>query len=294
VTTFLQLVVNGLVIGVLYALVALGFVLIYKCSSVINFAQGELVMVGGYVSLNMVLYYGVPFPIAVLVAVLVSIVLGMLVERGVLRPLVGQPLTSVIMATIGLGAVLRGITPLWGGAGTRSFPPYFPKETVNILGLPVTQVNLYAMGIALVFVIIFALFFKFTRVGIAMQAVADDQQASLCMGISVKQVFAWSWAIAAVVAAVGGVMWGNVLGVDLFLASAGLKVFPVVILGGLESVVGAIIGGLIVGVVENLGGGYIDPLVGGGTKDILPYVVLIFILIIKPYGLFGKRIIERV
>jgi len=246
-----------------------------------------------------VLYYGVPFPIAVLVAVLVSIVLGMLIERGVLRPLVGQPLTSVVMVTIGLGAVLRGIAPLWGGAGTRAFPPIFPKDTVNIFGLPVSQVNLYAMGIALVFVIIFALFFKFTRVGIAMQAVADDQQASLCMGISVKQVFAWSWAIAAVVAAVGGVMWGNVLGVDLFLATAGLKVFPVVILGGLESVVGAIIGGLIIGVVENLGGGYIDPLLvalgaGGGSKDIVPYVVLLLFLFFKPYGLFGKRIIERV
>jgi branched-chain amino acid transport system permease protein len=294
VTTFLQLVLNGLVIGVLYALVALGFVLIYKCSSAINFAQGELVMMGGYMAVTMVLSYNIPFPIAVIIAVALSIVLGMLIERGVLRPLVGQPLTSIVMVTIGLGAVLRGVAPALWGAETRAFPEYFPKETVNIFGLPVTQVNLYAMGIALVFVVIFALFFRFTRIGIAMQAVADDQQASLSMGISVKQIFAWSWAIAAVVAAVGGVMWGNVLGVDLFLASVGLKVFPVVILGGLDSVVGAIIGGLIVGVVENLGGGYIDPLVGGGAKDLIPYVVLILILMVKPYGLFGKKIIERV
>ena len=291
---FLQILVSGLVVGSVYALVALGFVLIYKASDVINFAQGEFLLVGGYVSLTMMVAYKVPLLPAILLTLFFGVVVGTVVEKFVLRPLIGEPIISMIMATIGLSSALRGIIQMIWGTDTRTFPGIFPQEPVRFGQVVVSEVYLWSLGIALVLLVLFSLFFKFSTLGVAMRATADDQQASLSMGISVKRVFAVAWAISAMVSAIGGILLGNINGVNGSLAQIGLKVLPVAILGGLDSIPGAIIGGFTIGVLENLAGGYLDPLVGGGVKEVAPFVVLVVILMIKPFGLFGKEIIERV
>ncbi|MDI6709322.1 MAG: branched-chain amino acid ABC transporter permease [Thermoanaerobacterales bacterium] len=291
---FLQLVVSGLVVGSVYALVALGFVLIYKSSDVINFAQGEFLLVGAYVSLALVAGYKVPFLPAVLLTLLGCVLLGVVVERLVLRPFIGEPVISMIMATIGLSSLMRGVIQVIWGTDTRTFPPIFPVEPVHLGGVVVSQVYLWSLGLALGLLALFTLFFKYSSTGIVMRAAADDQTAALSMGISVKRVFAITWAIAAVVAAIGGILLGNINGVNPTLASIGLKVLPVAILGGLDSVSGAIVGGFAIGLIESLAGGYLDPIVGGGVKDVTPFVVLVIVLMLRPYGLFGKEIIERV
>lgn len=291
---FLQILVSGLVIGSVYALVALGFVLIYKASDVINFAQGEFLLVGAYVSLTMMVAYKVPLFPAVLLTLVVGVIVGTLVEKFVLRPLIGEPIISMIMATIGLSSTLRGIIQMIWGTDTRTFPGIFPQEPARFGQVVVSEVYLWSLGIALVLLVLFSLFFKFSTMGVAMRATADDQQAALSMGISVKRVFAVAWGIAAVVSAIGGILLGNINGVNGSLAQIGLKVLPVAILGGLDSIPGAIIGGFTIGVLENLAGGYLDPLVGGGVKEVAPFAILVIILMIKPFGLFGKEIIERV
>jgi branched-chain amino acid transport system permease protein len=296
VTTFWQDIINGVMIGSLYALIALGFVLIYKSSQVINFAQGEVVMFGAFLAVVLTTTYGFAFPFAFLVALAGAALIGLVIERGILRPLVGKPLISIVMATIGLGSILRGLAPLLWSSSTKSFPSSFLNDNtpVNVFGVPVARISLWSFAFAVLFVILFGAFFKFTRTGIAMQAVADDQQAAMSMGISVQRVFAWSWAIALVVAAVGGIILGNRQGVDISLASIGLKVFPVVILGGLESITGAIVAGIAIGVIENLAGTYVDPHVGGGFKDVAPFVVMVVVLMVRPHGLFGSAEIDRV
>jgi len=291
-----QDIVNGVMIGSLYALIALGFVLIYKSSHVINFAQGEVVMFGGYLAVVLTTLYGLAFPLAFLVTLVIAALVGLVIERGILRPLVGKPLIAVIMATVGLASILRGLAPLLWGSIPRTFPSSFvnSNNAVNLLGVPVARISLWSFGFAAVFVLLFGLFFRYTRTGIAMQAVADDQQAAMSMGISVPRVFAWSWGIALLVAAVGGTILGNRQGVDISLATIGLKVFPVVILGGLDSIVGAIVAGIAIGVIENLAGSYIDPHVGGGFKDVAPFVVMVIVLMVRPHGLFGSANIDRV
>lgn len=293
-TFFLQLVISGLVIGGVYALVALGFVLIYKASDVINFAQGEFLLIGAHLTLTFMLVYNLPLIPAVLGALLVAVLLGAAVERLILRPLIGEPIISMIMATIGLSSALRGLLQVFWGTETRTFPAVFSQEAVSFGGLVVSPVYLWSLGLAVLLLAIFTLFFKRSLVGIAMRATADDQQAALSMGISVKIIFAVTWALAAAISTVGGVLLGNINGVNISLAHFGLKVLPVVILGGLDSIPGAIVGGFIIGLLENLAGGYLDPLLGGGVKEVAPFVILVLILMIKPYGLFGKQIIERV
>ena len=290
----LELVITGLVVGSVYALVALGFALIYKASDVINFAQGELLLVGAYVTLVLVVTYQVPFLAALAISLLVSGVLGILIERLVLRPFIGEPVISVIMATIGLSSALRGLIQVIWGTDTRTFPLIFPQAPVQLGPVAISQVYLWSLAAALVLLGLFTLFFKYSTFGVAMRATADDQQAALSMGISVKFTFALAWSIAAVVSTIGGVLLGNINGVNPSLGTIGLKMLPVAILGGLDSIPGAIIGGFAIAVLENIAGGYLDPLVGGGVKDVAPFVVLVVILMLKPYGLFGKEIIERV
>jgi branched-chain amino acid transport system permease protein len=288
-----ELTIQGALVGALYALVALGFVLVYKASQVVNFAQGELVMVGGYLGVVFTASYGLPWPLAFLLAVALSALFGVGVERVVLRPLIGRPLVSVVMATIALAFFIRGALPAIWGPSTKAFPELFPRDPVLILGAPVSQVYLAALLFTILFILAFGAFFK-TRLGIAMQAVADHQRAAASVGISVRRVFALSWAIAGAVAAVGGIVWGILLGVDNTLALLGLRVFAVVIIGGLESIVGAVVGGVLLGVLENLAGAFVDPLVGGGFRDTAPFIVLVIALMIRPYGLFGRAEIERV
>jgi branched-chain amino acid transport system permease protein len=292
---FLQLVLSGLVVGSVYALVGLGFVIIYKSSSILNFAQGEFLMLGAYVCVAIFSTTKVPFVAAFLLTLAFSALLGVAVERVLLRPMIGEPIISVIMLTLGLASVLRAVVQGFWGTDTRPYPEIFPTTPVQIGPLPVSQGYLYSVGSVLVLLALFSVFFKFSRAGIAMRATAFSQQVALSMGISVKHIFAMAWSIAAVVSSVGGVLLGGVRGgVDGAFALFGLKVIPVVILGGLDSVAGAIVGGVIMGVLENLAGGYLDPILGGGVKEVAPFVALVAILTIRPYGLFGKIKIERV
>lgn len=292
---FLQLVINGIVIGSIYALVALGFVIIYKSSSILNFAQGEFLMLGAYVCIAIFSTARVPFWAAFALTLCFSVVLGILLERVLLRPMIGEPVISVIMLTLGLSAILRAVVQGIWGTDTRPYPDLFPSEPIRLGPLPVSQGYLYSVASVLLLLVLFSLFFKYTRSGIAMRATAFSQQVALSMGISVKRMFALAWSIAAVVSAVGGVLLGGVRGgVDGAFAFFGLKVIPVVILGGLDSVLGAIVGGLVMGILENLSGGYLDPIFGGGVKEVAPFIALVAILTFKPYGLFGKVKIERV
>ena len=291
---FLLLISNGVLLGLMYALIALGFVLVYKATDAINFAQGEFVMIAGFVVAVAMALYGAPWWLAAAVGLGGMIGFGFGLERVVLRPLIGRPVVAVIMATIGLAAVLRGFGPLVWGAETRPLPLPISDEPIVLGPLLIPPIQLVGAAVSLLFLAGFSWFFFKSRKGIAMRAVADDQQVAMAMGINVERYFALAWAMAGVVSALGGIVWGNLLGVDVHLALVGFKVFPVVILGGLDSIPGAIVGGLIVGMVENVAAGYVDPLVGGGTKDFAPYVLMIIALMFRPYGIFGKRIIERV
>src|SRR5213082_4235919 len=287
----LVLLTNGIMIGLMYALIALGFVLIYKATDAINFAQGEFVMFAGFIAAGAADIIACPFWAAALLAIAGMIALGFGLERIVLRPRIGRPVIAVVMATIGLAAVLRGTAVMAFGAGTRAIVMPVSDEPFELGPIMLPPVQLVGAGVSLVFLAAFTWFFLKSRTGIAMRAVADSQQVSMAMGINVRRYFALAWAMAGVVSALGGVVWGTMLGVDNQLALVGLKVFPVVILGGLDSVMGAVIGGLI---VENFAAGYFDPIVGGGTKDFAPYVLMILVLMIRPEGIFGRRRIERV
>ena len=291
----LQLIITGIAVGGVYSLMALGFVLIYKASSVVNFGPGELVLFGAYVAWATILQMRLYLPVALLVTLLVAIGLGIVIERGVLRPLIGQPIISVIMVTFGFASVIRGVLNMTWGSDTRPFPVLFSPEPFQLGPVPVSPVHLWSFVSVMVLLAAFSLFFRFSVTGMAMRATADNQQVALSLGVSVKWIFALSWCIATVVSALSGIILGSVRGgVDFSLADLGLKVFPVVILGGLDSVAGAIIGGVLIGVLENLSGGYLDPIVGGGVKEVAPFVALVVILMIRPHGLFGKSEIERV
>ena len=290
----LLLLSNGVLIGLMYSLVALGFVLVYKATDAINFAQGEFVMIAGLIVVGFLGAAKVPLWLAVLIALAAMIAFGFGLERVMLRKLIGRPIIAIVMATIGLAAILRGLGPMTIGAGTKPLPLPIPDEPFIVGPLFLPPIQLIGGLTSLVFLAGFGYFFLKSRKGIAMRAVADNQQVAMAMGIDVERYFGLAWAMAGIVSALGGVLWGNLLGVDVNLSLVGFKVFPVVILGGLDSIPGAILGGLIVGIVENVAAGYIDPYVGGGTKDFAPYVLMIIALMIRPYGIFGKRIIERV
>jgi branched-chain amino acid transport system permease protein len=236
-----------------------------------------------------------PLWIAFPVTLVIAILLGLVIERGILRPLIGEPIISVIMVTFGFASVIRGFLNMTWGSDTRPFPALFSAQPFHLGPVPISPVHLWSFVAVMVLLAAFSLFFKFSLIGMAMRATADNQQVAQSLGVSVKWVFALSWCIATVVSALGGIILGSVRGgVDFSLAELGLKVFPVVILGGLDSIPGAIVGGILIGVLENLAGGYLDPILGGGVKEVAPFVVLVIILMIRPYGLFGKVQIERV
>ena len=290
---FLQLTLSGSADGAILALVALGFVLIFKSSSVINFAQGELLMLGAYLTFATIGQLGLAWPIAVVLAVALAAGGGMLIERLVLRPLIGRPAISIIMVTIGLAALLRAlIGAIWGTAPLAA-PAFIPEAPIRILGASTGANKLWAIGISMVLFSLLTLFFRRSRAGNAMRAVADDQQAALSVGISVKHTWAIAWAIAAISAAIGGILLSSIFGgVGADIGRVGLLVFPVVILGGLDSIPGAIAGGLIVGLLKQYAGGYLPPELGMG--EVAPFIVLVLILFVRPSGLFGQKAIERV
>jgi branched-chain amino acid transport system permease protein len=293
---FLQLVISGLVVGSIYSAVALGFVIIYKSTRVVNFAQGELLMVGAYVCYAFLVQMHAPFWAALLLTISFSMVLALLIERLILRPMIGEPIIAIIMVTIGLSLVLRSaVAVVWGTDILVYEPKLFPQETVNLLGVPVSLEFVWCFVLSIVLLAVFSVFFKYSKAGVAMRATAFNQQVAQSMGISVKRIFALSWVISAVVSGIGGVLIGNINGINNSLFHFGLKVFPATILGGLDSILGAALGGIIIGVLENLSDGlcktYLDL---SGVKEVAPYVILVIILMIKPYGLFGTKEIERV
>ena len=290
---FANQIVSGLAAGGIFALVALGFVLIYKASDVINFAQGDLLMVGAYIGWALATS-GLPFPAVFALTLVLSGLIGLLIERAILRPMIGEPIIAVIIVTLGLSSMLRGLTFGTMSTEVKRFPEVFSLAPISLGPLLVPPIYAWALVIAALLVAALTLFFRFSPQGIAMRAAADDQQAAMSMGIRISWVFGLSWALSAAVAAAGGILLGNLTGVNFTLADIGLQVFPVVILGGLDSIPGAIVGGLTIGVLQNLASGYIDPCVGGGLKNVAPFIILVLILMVKPYGLFGRVNIERV
>jgi branched-chain amino acid transport system permease protein len=290
VETFIQLTITGLANGAILALAALGFVIVFKATGVINFAQGYFLLVGAYLVWAGVVQFGMHWSVAVLVALIVAALMGLTTERFILRPLVGENVISVIMVTIGLAFVLQGVVQFLWGTEPRPMPAFIPRGTINLLGVPVSLNRVIAVGLAGAAFAALTIFFQRSRHGIAMRAVADDQQAAMTVGISVRRVFALAWALAAISAVLAGVIVANLFGVSGEVAVFGLLVFPVVILGGLDSVPGTILAGLIIGLLISFTAGY----VGGGLQQVIPFVVLVLILLIKPYGLFGEVRIERV
>ncbi|TET85093.1 MAG: branched-chain amino acid ABC transporter permease [Desulfobacteraceae bacterium] len=289
---FLQLLVNGISLGFLYALSALGFVMIFKSSSVLNFAHGELLAIGAFLFLVLSAWAKLPIVLAFALTLVGSFALGFIVERLFLRPLIGEALIEVIMLTVGLAAMFKGLLLFVFGGDIHDYPEFLPEGLSLQLGtIQVPSVYVAALIIGIVFLILFGFFFKYSSQGIYMRSVADNQPAALSLGVHVRRVFALSWAIAALVCAMSGIVLGIINGVNVHnLSGIGLKVFPVVILGGLDSIGGAILGGIIIGLLETFTGGYIST----SLREIIPYIVLVFILMVRPYGLFGLVEIERV
>jgi len=291
---FLMTLTTGIMVGGIYALIALGWVLIYKCSGVLNLAMGELTLIGAYVSLS---FYsmGVPFLLSLLFSLIIGFILGILTERIFLDRLIGEPVLSVIMVTVGLSFFFKGIVELIWGTDTRVFtPPVFSLEPIHLGPLVIGRVYLWRFFAAILLLCIFVGFFKFTRWGLAMQATADDEMAALSVGVSARFVYAAAWAIAFMAAGVGGTLLGNINGLNISVGYLGLLVLPAVVLGGLNSVPGAIMGGIIIGVLQNMSGAYLDRYFPGGVKEVAPFVFMAIFLLFKPYGLWGWERIERV
>jgi len=291
----IQLLVNGVIVGTLYGVVAMCFVLIYKSTQVVNFAQGEFLLIGAWTCWYLLVKFGLPFWVGFPITLVFMFIFGVLLQQVVLRPLIGEPIISVIMLTIGLSIFFRALMSWMFGEFVKPFPKVFDADSVNVLGLAVQPAYIMSLIISVAIMAGFYYYFKHSRMGLAMRATAFDQQVAQSLGISVKQVFAMSWAISAMVSALAGVVIGMVNGVSSALSFFGIKVFPAAILGGLDSIVGAIVGGLIVGVLENVSE-FVDSqwLHLGNLYGIAPFYVLVIILMIKPYGLFGTRDIERI
>jgi branched-chain amino acid transport system permease protein len=266
--------------------------MIFKSSSVLNFAHGELLAIGAFIFLVLASWAKLPIWFAFLITIIGSFALGFIIERLFLRPLIGEALIEVIMLTVGLAAMFRGIMLFIFGGNLHNYPDFLPKNlTIRMGAISIPPVYVATFIIGIIFLVIFGLFFKYSSQGIYMRSVADNQPAALSLGVHVRRVFALSWAIAALVCAMSGIILGIINGINVHnISQIGLKVFPVVILGGLESIGGAIIGGVIIGLLETFTGGYIST----SLREIVPYIILIFILLVKPYGLFGLVEIERV
>ena len=294
---FFQLVVSGIVVGSIYALSALGFVLIYKSSKVLNIAHGQIIASGAFITYALTLWVGIPIFLSFLASMIITFFLAMSVERVFLRRLIGEPIISVIMVTIGLMSIIDGLvylTPF--GTENFSFPVFLPTTPIALGGVSISWTQL--VGVIVTFIMIggFSWFFKKSTVGISMRAVSDDQLASMSIGISVTKVFGLAWATAGLSAAAAGTIIGNITGLNFdTLHAFGITVFPVVILGGLDSILGAVVAGIIMGLIQQFASGYLDGNWGlNGTAEVLPYVILLIILLIKPHGLFGIHEIERV
>jgi branched-chain amino acid transport system permease protein len=294
-TFFLQLVVTGFALGMIYALIAIGFVIILKCSEVFNIAQGHFVLIGGYLGYTFLVPLGLPIWAALGMAILTAIIMGLAIERLALRPLVGQPVLAVVMVTIALATVLGGLATLIWGAEYKAYHGLLPTITLTVGTISIPSESLIGLIVSIAAVTILMLFFRYTKMGLAMRATAEDLAVVQSVGIKATTVYAVSWAIASVVGVIGGILLGGVSGANMELAEVGLKAFAVVLLGGVNSIGGAIVGGIILGMLENVAAGYLDPLLpGGGLAKVFPFIVMIIVLVFRPYGLFGLTRIERI
>jgi branched-chain amino acid transport system permease protein len=291
---FLQLLLSGVSVGAVYAIVSLGFVIIYKATDVFNFAQGELMTLGAFTFYLFVAQLQLPVALAFVLTLVVVAFFGFATEQLFLRPMVGEPVFSVVMLTVGLSIFLKGLIGLCWGHMIKNLPTILRPEPLSLAGLAVSPLQLATLVVTAVLVLVLGLFFKYSNVGVAMRAVANDQHTSHLMGISVRGIFSLSWSTSAVVAGIGGILLSSITFLHPSQSAVGIKVFPAVVLGGLDSIPGAIVGGIIIGIAENLAGGYIDPLIGGGFKEISSFVILLLIMMFRPYGLFGREQIERV
>jgi branched-chain amino acid transport system permease protein len=294
-TFFLQLVVTGLALGMIYALIAIGFVIILKCSEVFNIAQGHFVLIGGYLGYTFLVPLGLPIWAALGMAIATAIIMGLAIERLTLRPLLGEPVLAVVMVTIALATVLGGLATLLWGAEYKAYHGLLPTITLKVGAISIPSESLIGLIVSVICVVLLMLLFRYTKIGLAMRATAEDLQVVQSVGIKVTTVYAVSWVIACVVGVIGGILLGGVSGANMELAEVGLKAFAVVLLGGVNSVGGAIVGGIILGMLENVAAGYLDPLLpGGGLAKVFPFIVMIIVLIFRPYGLFGLTRIERI
>jgi branched-chain amino acid transport system permease protein len=292
---FLQFLVNGIMIGGIYGLVALGLVLVYKSSRVLNLAHGSFLMILAWLCWSFAEQLGLPIWLSILLVLVISVLAGLGVERFMLRPLIGQPILAVIIATLALGYLLEGVAIMAWGADTKGLPEFIPREAIWLGPVSIAQHYLWAFGIAILLFVLLFLFFRYTKMGLGMQIVSEDQQVARSLGIRVKNILAQSWAFALVIAAISGILYASLNSVNNGNALIGLtKALPVMLLGGLESLYGALVGGIIVGVFEIVVGGYMDPWVGGGFSNVAPLFLMLVILLIRPYGIFGWQRIERI
>jgi branched-chain amino acid transport system permease protein len=298
---FLQLILSGLLVGGIYALLALGIVLIVKASGVFNFAQGDMTALGAFAAWSVMMFFiergmdSLAIPGMIVGVIILALVVAFVIERFALKPLIGQPVIAALMLTVSLGMVISGIVSMaWPGPG-RVFPPMIPTGAIKFGTISLASASLFSFFICMLIFGLFVLFFQKTKLGLAMRGTSEDQQLSQSVGIKVTVIFFACWFIAMILATASGVLVGSMQVLDrTTLAAFGAIAFPAVLLGGIESIPGALIGGLIIGVVEMLSGGYLDPYLGGGVGAIMPFIVMLIILIFKPYGLFGYKRIERV
>lgn len=291
---FLNLVVNGIMNGAIYSLIAVSIVIIVKASGIFNFAQGEFLLLGAYIFGAFSVQFGLPLWASFLISLAGGSLLGLMIERLTLRPLIGQPILSLILMTMVLSSLLLGIvTLIWGGKWIV-YPKIIESEMIRLKGIEVSTNIFLGFILVLIVLVIFSIFFRYTKSGLAMRAASEDHQLALSMGISVRKIFAQVWILAALFSFIAGIILASLMGAQTLMVVIGLKAFPVVLLGGLESVGGAMIAGPIIGIAENLASAYLDPLMGGEMKEVVPFIVVLLVLLIKPYGLFGLVRIERI
>jgi branched-chain amino acid transport system permease protein len=290
----LQFAITGVTVGMVYSLIALGFVLIWKSSGVANLALGQLVLLSSWFTYGMLVQAGLPLWLGFPLVILFSLALGWMIERFILRPLIAQPILSLITVTLGVAYFIEGAVSFIWPKSVAALPRIFPQEVVRIGTAVVSQEYLWAAAISLVLFILLSLYFKYNKMGVVMRATADDQLAIQACGIPVTKIFSRSWMLACMLAAIGGILMSSIGGITFGLAETGLKAFSVVILGGLDSFLGAILAGPIIGLAESLGGGYLTPLTWPGIREVIPFIIIIIVMFVKPYGLFGEPRIERI
>ncbi len=295
---FIQIAFAGVALGCIYALIGMGFSIIFKASEVINFAQGEILLVGAYVVSSLVFDWHLNFILAIALGMVVTVLIGLLFERLVLRRMIGRPVFSILMITIGLDTLLRtAVIVIWGSNPLSAPAPYTITEGFNIGGVHFGANDLLTIFVTVIMCALIFYFFQYTRYGLAMRATALDQEAALAVGINIRTVYALAWGIAAAIATIGGVFLAiSSFSIDITLGGAALLAFPAIILGGIDSVAGAVVGGIIIGLVQDLTAGYENyaHFLGAGIHQITPYLVMILVLLIRPYGLFGTRKVERI